>query len=243
MAAIGQTLDEPKRLSLGDGVRGERINTLLRSSPLFVVDGAWVKARVGLDAGGMELSKTLETAEMPAPTADAAVAGGQAETPSSPLDTRAGNGIIPPNTHLNDVTSAIDPLLATATLRQLYERAVVKALADVVGGECEAREEELLKERMPGAQAYVGELEAYRSAIVGGNALRVVTSSPNGDEGMGTGGKQANDNRGSTEIDDDLWRLFGAMETRLYSSPAALGNKPGRIYLTPNTLWFHSKVR
>ena len=116
----------------------------------------------------------------------------------------------------------------------LVVQAVVKALAEVVHGECESREEEVLKARLPEAQAYVAELEGYMSAIVSEEALKVIAASSNG------GGQ---DNGCGLEIDDDLWRLFAVRETRLYSSSAALGKRPGRIYVTSNTLWFHSKVR
>lgn len=107
--------------------------------------------------------------------------------------------------------------------------AAVKALTGVIGRACEAQEEVFLKARLPGAQAYTVELERYRSEIVSGVATRAFEGSP------GTA-------RSSAEIDDDLWRLFAVRETRLYSSSAALGKKPGRIYVTYNTLWFHSKV-
>lgn len=130
-------------------------------------------------------------------------------------------------------------------------RAAVKALANEIGEVCEAREEEILKESMPGAQRYVAELEAYRLAIVSDRALRATCAGTGRDCSEGASGESSvgrhreatGERRHSVEVDEDLWRLFGAMETRLYSSAAALGKKPGKLFVTFSTLWFHSKVR
>lgn len=197
---------------------GGRAETLLRSSRLFVVEGAWVKAKV-VSGSSSSSSRSVENTskKLIKATEDAPVA-------VSRVTGEVGGG--------DDSTSEVQ----TANR---FGRAVVKALADAIGGVCEAREEGFLNESMPGAQAYVAELEAYRSAIVGNRALRAVPASRNSGVGGGVGDDGDHD---TVEIDDELWRLFGAMETRLYSSPAALGKKPGRIYLTCNTLWFHSKV-
>lgn len=185
-------------------VPSKRVVALLQPTPLFAVEGKWVKARVVAAAGPAKREAGSERQ----------VNGGDSSAPScADLSSTARRNI----QHTPSVQAA------------------VKTLADVVGRACEAREEAFLKARLPGAQAYTVELERYRSAIVGGGALRAVSSAPRNGGGRGEAI--------GVEIDDDLWRIFGAQETRLYSSSAALGKKPGRIYVTYNTLWFHSKVR
>lgn len=225
----------------GGGEGGKRVTALLQSSGLFVVEGAWVKARVALSvreggdsstgsAGALAPSEGTEPPNACPEVIDSGADGGS-----------ASEGHIP-----GPVSVPQPPTTTTTTpaARCYATRAAVKTLADVVCSVCEAREEALLKDGMPGAQKYVVELEAYRSAIVGSNALRVVVPAPT--DGGGVGGarsEQVKSGGNSVEIADDLWRLFGVMETRLYSSPAALGKKPGRIYLTSTTLRFYSKVR
>ncbi|CAM9666240.1 unnamed protein product [Ectocarpus sp. 4 AP-2014] len=182
----------------------KRVVELLRSTPLFVIEGKQVKAKVVSGAA-----------------AAAAAASGSAKRDGE----RQSDG------------SSSAPGSAAADLggsrgHALLVRAAVKALTEVVGRVCESREEAFLKARLPGAQAYTVELERYGSTIAGGSALRATASFPEGDWASG----------GSVEVDDDLWRLFAAQETRLYSSSAALGKKPGRLYVTYSTLWFHSKV-
>lgn len=210
----------------GSGEGGKRITALLQPSGLFVVEGLVVKARAALSAGG---ASALEERSAASDTTEPANA--PPEVVSS-----ASEGHLAASVSVAQLPTAEEAKCVAA-------RAVVKTLADVVGGVCEAREEALLKDCMPGAHKYVAELEAYRSMIVGGGALRAVApTSPHGGEARARS-EQVKSDGSSAEIDDDLWRLFGAMETRLYSSPAALGRKPGRIYLTCTTLWFHSKVR
>lgn len=206
------------------GVDGSaRVTDLLQFSDLFVVEGGWVKARVvpsGIEDGDVIAS----------PVSGAASVSADGETITAEVTDNSSKAVA----------------AAAAAAQCVATRAAVKTLAGVVGSVCEARQEALLKECMPGAQKYVAELEAYRSAIVGGSALRAAAGAGIGKAGGARGARGAPINgsdRSSAEIDDDLWRLFGAMETRLYSSPAALGKKPGRIYLTYNTLWFYSKVR
>lgn len=180
----------------------KRVVELLRSTPLFVIDGKQVKAKVVSTAAG-------------------AAAGGAAK----PDGERQGDGS-------SSASGSAAADLDGSRRHALLVRAAVKELTEVVGRVCESREEAFLKARLPGAQAYTVELERYGSAIAGGSALRATASSPEG--GWASSG--------SMEVDDDLWRLFAAQETRLYSSSAALGKKPGRIYVTFSTLWFHSKV-
>ncbi|CAB1120026.1 unnamed protein product [Ectocarpus sp. CCAP 1310/34] len=180
----------------------KRVVELLRSTPLFVIEGKQVKAKV-------------------VSTAAAAAASGAAKRDGE----RQSDGSSPA-----PVSAAAD--LAGSRRHALLVRTAVKALTEVVGRVCESREEAFLKARLPGAQAYIVELERYGSTIAGGSALRATASSPEG------GWASA----GNVEVDDDLWRLFAAQETRLYSSSAALGKKPGRLYVTYSTLWFHSKV-
>lgn len=206
--------------SPGGGDGSARVTDLLQFSDLFVVEGGWVKARVA--PSGIE----DEDGAASSVNGAASVSGDGA--------TIAADG-----------TDKSSKAAAAAAAQRVATRAAVKALADVVGSVCEAREEAMLKDCMPGAQKYVAELEAYRSAIVAGSALRAAPGAGTGKAGGARGARGAPMNgsdRSSAEIDDDLWRLFGAMETRLYSSPAALGKKPGRIYLTYSTLWFYSKV-
>lgn len=197
-----------------------RVVTLFQSTPLFEIEGAWVKTSVTVAGSTHRGEKERGSNEALAAA-------------SSSLS----NAMPPPQ------TSSLTELQASKTVgawrHRLALRAAVKSLAEMVSGACEAREEELLKSRLPGVQAYISELEAYRSAIVRGKPLRAVTASCEGGDGVGV--RQGS--RHMVEIDDDLWRLFAVQETRLYSSPAALGSKPGRVYLTFNTLWFHSKVR
>ncbi|CAM9218398.1 unnamed protein product [Ectocarpus fasciculatus] len=185
----------------------KRVVELLRSTPLFVIEGKQVKAKV--------VSTTA---------AAAAAASGAVDRDGE----RPGDG----SSSTSGLAAANDDNLSGSRRHALLVRAAVKALTEVVGRVCESREEAFLKARLPGAQAYTVELERYQSAIAGGSALRATASSPEG------GWASA----GSVEVDDDLWRLFAAQETRLYSSSAALGKKPGRIYVTYSTLWFHSKV-
>ncbi|CAN0397424.1 unnamed protein product, partial [Ectocarpus sp. 8 AP-2014] len=181
----------------------KRVVELLRSTPLFVIDGKQVKAKVVSTAG------------------PAAAASGAAKRD----DERQSDGS-------SSATGSAAADLGGSRRHALLVRAAVKALTEVVGRVCESREEAFLKARLPGAQAYTVELERYGSTIAGGSALRATASSPEGDWASA----------GSVEVDDDLWRLFAAQETRLYSSSAALGKKPGRLYVTYSTLWFHSKV-
>ncbi|CAN0396911.1 unnamed protein product, partial [Hapterophycus canaliculatus] len=195
-------------------VPSRRVVALLQPTPLFAIEGKWVKARV------------VVVAAAPAGTAklngdvggEREGSGGDGAGSSASAWAATATNLGPPGRNRRHASSV---------------QAAVKALADVVGRACEAREEAFLKARLPGAQAYTVELERYRSEIVEGEALRVVASAPR------EGGRG---DAISVEVDDDLWRLFGVQETRLYSSSAALGKKPGRIYVTYNTLWFHSKV-
>lgn len=187
----------PAATAAGNGP-SQRVVALVRSSPLFVLEGKAVKARV--------VAKPTNAAEPCVGEPE----GRDGVDDSSAAATGGGH-----RRHVSLVQAA------------------VKTLAEVIGRACEAQEEVFLKARLPGAQAYTVEMETYRSAIVGGGALKAVASSAA--EG-GQGGA------GSLEVDDELWRLFAAKETRLYSSSAALGKKPGRIYVTYDTLWFHSKV-
>ncbi|CAM9842221.1 unnamed protein product, partial [Ectocarpus sp. 13 AM-2016] len=182
----------------------KRVVELLRSTPLFVIEGKQVKAKV---------VSTVAAA--------VAAASGAAKRDGE----RQGDG-----SSSAPGSAAAD--LAGSRRHALLVRTAVKALTDVVGRVCESREEAFLKARLPGAQAYTVELERYGSTIAGGSALRATASSPEGRWASA----------GSVEVDDDLWRLFAAQETRLYSSSAALGKKPGRLYVTYSTLWFHSKV-
>lgn len=254
----GSSLIGTERENQSSAGGSRRVAALLQSNPLFVVEGISVKARVVVPGGsgtkqekGGDASNHAPALNSTSAAARTAAAGatGAAGGSSAPEDASPSGAFSDPSPSAIAATVAggtscehdlADCRTATGARRsRLLARAVVKALATVVSGVCESREEDLLKDRIPGAQAYVAELEAYRSAIVGGKPLRAVPASPRG-EGDGAGER---DGESSAEVDDDLWRLFGAMETRLYSSPAALGKKPGRIYLTFNTLWFHSKVR
>lgn len=208
--------EAPKPDIVGDS---RRVALLLQSTPFFELEGLGVKARVVVAAGGKR-------------DRIKAVGGVGSASGASPPELSVQQ---PPSPSFSKELQA--PSAAVAVLgaqrHVLVGQAVVKALAEVVHGECEAREEEVLKARIPEAQAYVAELEGYKTAIVRGEALKVAAASANGGQGVGHG----------LEIDDDLWRLFAVQETRLYSSAAALGKKPGRIYVTFDTLWFHSKVR
>lgn len=206
----------------------QRVAALVRSSPLFVVDGKAVKARV-------VAKKQKQLAVDAAEPCD----GGEPEVRGDGAGAGDGDGD-------GDGSSAAAGGTATAMATSAagggHQRhvsvvqAAVKSLAEVLGRACEAQEEVFLKARLPGAQAYTVELERYRSAIVGGAALRAVAGGGGGrGNGAGAGG-------GGGVLDEELWRLFAARETRLYSSSAALGKKPGRIYVTYDTLWFHSKV-
>lgn len=251
----------------GSGTGGSRrVVSLLRLNPLFVVERASVKARVVVPGGSgttheqgegasnhtAALNSTLAATRSAAAGASGVAGGSSAPEEASPSVALSGPLSSPsPSVVAASVAGGggagnehdpADGRTATTDSRRnrLLARAVVKALATAVGEVCEAREEDFLKDRIPGAQAYVAELEAYRSALVGGKPLRAVASSPDGEGGEAGEG---DDGGSSVDIDEDLWRIFGAMETRLYSSPAALGKKPGRIYLTFGTLWFHSKVR
>ncbi|CBJ49017.1 expressed unknown protein [Ectocarpus siliculosus] len=181
----------------------KRVVELLRSTPLFVIDGKQVKAKV------------VSTAAAAAAASGAAKRDGERQIDGS-----------------SSATGSAASDLGGSRRHALLVRAAVKALTEVVGRVCESREEAFLKARLPGAQAYTVELERYGSTIAGGSALRATASSPERDWASA----------GSVEVDDDLWRLFAAQETRLYSSSAALGKKPGRLYVTYSTLWFHSKV-
>ncbi|CAM9761502.1 unnamed protein product [Scytosiphon promiscuus] len=197
-------------------VPSRRVVALLEPTPLFAIEGKWVKARVVAAAVGKAKHNDGDGGGSGEGEADRGDSVGSSAPACAAAP--ATNPAAPPRRSRRHASSV---------------QAAVKTLADVVGRACEAREEAFLKARLPGAQAYTVELERYRSAIVGGSALRGVSSAPR-DGGQG--------NASSVEVDDDLWRLFGAQETRLYSSSAALGKKPGRIYVTYNTLWFHSKV-
>lgn len=182
----------------------KRVVELLRSTPLFVIEGKQVKAKVVSTAGAVAAAASGAAKRDGERQSD-----GRSSAPGSAAADLGGN-----------------------RRHALLVRAAVKALTEVVGRVCESREEAFLKARLPGAQAYTVELERYGSTIAGGSALRATASSPEGDWASA----------GSVEVDDDLWRLFAAQETRLYSSSAALGKKPGRLYVTYSTLWFHSKV-
>lgn len=208
-----------------------RAMTVLRSNPLFSVEGAWVKARVMADPkldtiNGNALQKEGNLAP---------AAGSESHHPPSSLidkdprkcSTDAGD---PED---SSVAGSAGGISGEARRHSVMVLAVIKVLGEWVGGVFEAQEEDLLKARLPAAQLYVEKLEKYQSSIVSGAPLRMAAGPPTGD--VGTGGPSA-------EVDDDLFRFFGAVETRLYSSSAALGKKPGRIYLTFKTLWFHSRV-
>ncbi|CAM9875959.1 unnamed protein product [Discosporangium mesarthrocarpum] len=105
-------------------------------------------------------------------------------------------------------------------------RAVTRHLAAAVSQMCEDQSERLTKDRMRASQGYVVELEAYRTRIVEDLALQPVPVGGGGGAGI-----------------SELGMHFGVVtEALLYSAPAALGKKPGRVYVTGSTLWFHSKV-
>lgn len=204
-------LETPKSDGLGDS---RRVSILLQSTPFFVVEGLGVKARVVVAPAGKRDGMERRADCTPGASPSVSNVHQQPPSPSSPKELQAAAAAV---------------AVLGAQRHALVEQAVVRALAEVVHGECESREEEVLKAHLPEAQAYVVELEGYMSAIVRRETLKAVVASPNGGSGL--------------EIDDDLWRLFAVQETRLYSSSAALGKKPGRIYVTFDTLWFHSKVR
>ncbi|CAN0381146.1 unnamed protein product [Laminaria digitata] len=225
--------EAPNTDDVGDS---RRVALLLQSTPFFVVEGLGVKARVVVPAAGGKRNDI---------EGENNVGGGNTDSPPgaspSSLSVQQQQQQQPPSPSSSKELQAPSAAAAAAAVlgaqrHALVEQAVVKALAEVVHGECEAREEEVLKARLPEAQAYVAELERYKSAIVRREALKAVAAgSPNG------GGGGQGDGSGP-EVDEDLWRLFAVQETRLYSSAAALGKKPGRIYVTFDTLWFHSKI-
>lgn len=201
-----------------------RAAVLLRSNSLFVIDAAWIKTRVlipGYDLGIGDPGSEQARDDCSPPNPD---------NESS----RASNSERHQQQDVSFSPSAVKPQATTHVLgaqpNRVLVRAVVKAFAQAVGSACEAREELYLKAHLPQAHTYVTRLEEYRTALIGGNPVRGLAA------GSGRGGGD------QVEIDDDLWRLFSVRETRLYSSSAALGKKPGRIYLTFGTLWFHSKV-
>ncbi len=217
----GSWLGPPAAATGGNGGPSRRVEALLRSTPFFVLEGKSVKARVVVKPGG---------------------GGGASDAPSGD----APSGVARPEDG-DDSSSAAAAAAASSSLSPAAARgehrrhaslvrAAVKTLGEVIGRACEAQEELFLKARLPGAQAYTVELERYRAAIVGGGAIKAVASAAAAADGCGRGSAS------SVQVDDDLWRLFAARETRLYSSSAALGKKPGRIYVTHDTLWFHSKV-
>lgn len=187
---------------------------LIRLTPLFVVEESWVIAKVA------RANETSDASDLNRPKPSSLLASAE------PVNGAQGSVVAGRGEESSGRT-------AVAGTSPPVARAVVKALGDEILRLCEAKEEGQLKESMPGAQAYVAELEAYKSAIVSGKALQMGVS----------GGGEGEDEKSNSEVDDDIWRLFGAMETRLYSSQAALGRKPGRIFVTFTTLWFHSKVR
>eukprot|EP00752_Nemacystus_decipiens_P006167 g5564.t1 len=204
-----------------------RVAALVRSSPLFVLEGKAIKARV-------VVKQQRQPAEVDEPCD-----GGEPEVRDG-VGHGSGSSAVAGGTWTS--TSPRTPAAGGGRRRYVsLVQAAVKTLADVIGRACEAQEELFLKARLPGAQAYTVELERYRSAVVAGDALRAAaesgsSSSSSSSRGRGSGGG------GGGEVDDELWRLFAARETRLFSSSAALGKKPGRIYVTHDTLWFHSKV-
>lgn len=211
-----------------------RAMAVLRTNPLFSVEGAWVKARVLADPKlDPKNCNALQKVGKLAPAA-----GSESQHPSSSLvhkdprkcSTAASVEGAPED---SSVAGSAGDVSGEARRHSVMVLAVIKVLAEWVGGVCEAQEEDLLKARLPAAQSYVEKLEKYQSSIVSGAPLRMAAGPPTGD--VGTGGPSA-------EVDDDLFRYFGVVETRLYSSSAALGKKPGRIYLTFKTLWFHSRV-
>lgn len=213
------------------GGASRRIVALLQSSPLFVIEGPWVKARVVVVdreffQGGKDVGKDND----PSAASPSSVSN-LPQSPASSFHSSSPSSSVEPT-----VESEASATTSAATRRdRLSVQTAVRGLAEMISSACEAREEEFLKARVPGAQKYLADLEEYRSAIVRGKPLRVIPADSSDRSGQ--------KNQGNAEIDDDLWRLFAAQETRLYSSPAALGKKPGRIFLTFNTLWFHSKVR
>lgn len=209
----GSRLETPTAARNGPS---RRVMALLQSSPLFVIEANSVKARVVVAAPATS-----------AATAAASTAAAEDSSGSEP-ESRNASAAAPGPAGPPAASAAGGSRRRHACL----VHAAVKALAGVIGRACEAQEEVFLKARLPGAQAYTVELERYRSEIVSGVAMRAVEGSSSG-----------NGSSSSAVIDEDLWRLFSARETRLYSSSAALGKKPGRIYVTYNTLWFHSKVR
>ena len=214
-------LEVAKSDGLGDS---RRVSLLLQSTPFFVVEGLGVKARVVVASAGMRDGMEGDGGGADsAPGASPSVSNVQQQQQQQPPSPSSSKKLQAP------LAAAAAAAVLGAKRHALVERAVVRALAEVVHDECESREEEVLKAHLPEAQAYVVELEGYMSAIVRREALKAVATSPDGGSGP--------------EIDDDLWRLFAVQETRLYSSSAALGKKPGRIYVTFDTLWFHSKVR
>ena len=221
-ARDGSWLGPAAATATGNGP-SPRVVALVRSSPLFALEGKAVKARV-----------VAKRQKPPADTGAGAGAGPDEPCGGDEPQVRGGGG------------DGGDSSLATGGTgtgtggggrrHVSLVQAAVKTLAEVIGRACEAQEEVFLKARLPGAQAYTVELERYRSAVVGGGALRAAA------EGGRGRGRENGAGGGDGEVDDELWRLFAARETRLFSSSAALGKKPGRIYVTHDTLWFHSKV-
>lgn len=241
-SGIGRKSHGAKGDGVAAGISGgcRRVTALLKTTPLFVMEGTWVKARVVAarsSSGGKDdvtpadVPAVLDAQDPPAPpssTEPRVSDEGEPES-SSALDRPTVTAAAPGEGGQSASDGAAGPARDC-----LLIQAAVKSLAEVITGVSEAREEEFLKARLPGAQAYVAELERYQSVIVGGKPLRARTGPL---EGGGLRGGEA-----GLDIDDELFRLFGAVETRLYSSPAALGKKPGRVFLTFSTLWFHSKV-
>lgn len=207
-----------------------RVAALLRSSPLFVLDGKAVKARVVAKkqqpSGAAETENCVGEPEL-------RDGGGDGDGDGGVGDGGIGDGSSSAAVGMGTATATATGTPAPGGRRRYVSlvQAAVKTLAEVIGRACEAQEEVFLKARLPGAQAYTVELERYRSAVVGGGALRAAAE---GGRGRGSAG--------GGQVDEELWRLFAAREKRLYSSPAALGKKPGRIYVTYDKLWFHSKV-
>ncbi|CAM9296535.1 unnamed protein product [Choristocarpus tenellus] len=179
---------EKCRLGLETEPAPGETETLLGSSPFFVVEDGWVKATIGVGV------QDTDSEHSPAGVSSISLS-------AAPVFT---------------TDTSFQSSLTYSTVTR-----VACHLTEVISRACEAKSEQSTKDRMRVAQEYVGELEAYRSRLVGNLAMSQV---PNGGSG-------------------ELERSFGTVtEALLYSAPAALGKKPGRIYVTRSTLWFHSKV-